>query len=367
MKSSIEDILDKALKELRRGQTADEVLSAFPEYAAELQPLLKIAAMGLSIPRNIVPTPMRRHRFAERQYQSWWLNTVSLLKFGVVPLTLVFVLLGGKTLASKTEQSRPSDTLFTLKRASEQLQLKFTRDANQQAAFQVQLTQRRIDEVKQASSPEQEAAALAELKDQSQKTFATVPQVAAAAALASKDSTLLDSLLAINKEQQEVLTAVQDDTALKTAVENGQTLAAIVATVQEQTLADFENKISMTGDAAIAADKTTVTIDKTVFTITEDTLITGPDGQDLDPAKLPAKAKANVVGVKTDTGVTAKIISLISIEPADDTAPATPAPTKKPADPATPPPATPVPDSSNQVTSGVIAEPAGLGPNPSNR
>lgn len=385
MKPTIEDIFDQALVELRQGKTIDEVVSSYPEFATELQELLQTAALASSIPRNIVPTPMRRHKFAEQLHRSWWLRSVSVLRLGIMPLTLVLLLLGGRTLVIKTQASLPNDNLYSLKRASEQLKLTLTRDTNEQAAFQVQLTQRRLEEVKQAAAnqdPAQEAAALTALKDQTQKTFATVPQVAAATAITHKDSSLLDSLVAINKQQQEVLTSIQPQgqskaiaaTALNTAKENSKTMMALVATVQEQTLADLQDKVTLTGEVGINKDKTKLTIDSTSFSINDDTVFNSVDGKTITVADLVAKSKVTIVGSKSGASLSAKIVTVLELptvekveKPAPQTQPAR-TPTAKPVTPTpTPAPAptnTPSEPNPNQVTSGIIVEPAAPQYNP---
>lgn len=366
--NSIEQIYDSALAELRRGKTIAEVLSAYPQHAEELQDLLEISAIGLSIPKNLVPTPLRRRKFAEKTARNWWFRSVRIFKFGVMPFALALMLFGGKTLVTATEQSLPNDSLYTLKRATEQLQVTLTRDADKQANLQLTLTQRRLTEVQQAvasNDPAQEAAALSALEAQTEKTFATVPQMAAAKALATKDSSLLDSLVAINKQQKEVLTAIQPapetkpiaDTALNTAKERGEALATLVATVQEQTLVDLKNKVTLTGEVALSQDKRRAVLDNTTFIVTEDTIITSSEGDPLKTAELTSKFAATVTGTKTASGTIAKFISLLPAE--DSEVPTEEQPTTQPEptpQPAPEPEAAPQPDQ-NEVTSGVIIEP----------
>lgn len=370
----IEQIYDSALAELRHGKTIAEVVSIYPEHAAELQGLLELSAVGLSVPKNIVPTPLRRHKFAETRS---WYHTFRFIKLGLMPMALIVMLFGSNTLVNATEQSLPNDYLYTLKRAGEQLQLTFTRDANKQANLQVEFTQRRLEELQQAvanDNPKQQAAALSELEDQSQKTFALVPQVAAAKALANKDSSLLDTLVAVNKQQKEVLTAMEvqpetqnlTDTALNTAKEHGEALANLVTTVQEQTLVDLKNKITLTGPATISSDKTRIVIDSTTFFIDKNTIITGIDGENLKPSELTGKPNATVTASKTSTGNMAKLVTLLVTEEQPATAtepdPTTPTPTTKPS--TTQPTPNPEPETTptqqpdqNEVTSGIIVEP----------
>jgi len=377
MGQQFEDILDQAMAELRRGKTQAEVLAQFSAQADQLRPLLEVAAIGFAIPRNTVPTPLRRRAYAEKAYKSWWVRSAGVLKFGILPLTLALLLVGGETFVEATIHSLPTDSLYAVKRAVEQAQLKLARTPDQQAALQMQLAQKRLDEVQQAAQagPEQEAAALTALKDQAENSFAAVSQVAAAQAI-NNDPKLLNNLLAINKQQQQVLSAIQPqaqtkdvaDAALDVAQENGKKLETLLATVQEQTLADLPSKLVASGDATVSADKTTIAISDKTFAITADTVITSASGTPLQAAQLPAAVKANIEGTQTGDKLEAKTISLISSPPAPakpEPAPPAPAPTTAPPADAPAPatqPTTSDNDSTtqNQVTVHVIAE----SPNP---
>jgi uncharacterized protein DUF5667 len=322
MGQKIEDILDQAITQLRRGKTPAEVLLTFPEHSDELKPLLETAALGYAVPRNIVPTPLRRRAFAQTAYKSWWVRSMGLVKVGVPALTLIAMVIGGQTFVKAVDNSLPRGPLYAVKRASEQLRLKLARTPDEQASLQVELTQKRLDEVQQAAQagPEQEAAALTELNDQTQNSFAAVSQVAVGQAIANNDPKLLNNLLAMNKQQQKVLSAIQPqpetkdiaDAALVTAQENGKKLETLLVTVQEQTLADLPGKVLATGDAVVSDDKTSITINDKIFAITSATVITSASGAPMDAAHLAASVKVNIEGIQTDKGLEATTISLIS-------------------------------------------------------
>jgi hypothetical protein len=292
--------------------------------------------------------------------------------------------MGGKVLVDKTHESLPADNLYTLKRASEQLRFNLTRDPNKQASLQVEMVQRRLDELKQVSAtnnPSKEAAALAELQDQSQKTFATVPQVAAAEAIAKNDSSLLNSLVAINKQQKQVLEAIQPQketeqitaTAKTENEANGQKLASLIATVREQTLVDLDNKVSVTGEGTISNDKTRVTVENNTFAVNGETTITLADGSTAKLSEIGNKIKVTVIGKKTPTGLIAKSIAIIESSPTTTDAKATKTPAVKgvstkpeQADSTTnteTPREEPVNDP-NRVTGGFISEPGLPSQNP---
>jgi hypothetical protein len=188
--------------------------------------------------------------------------------------------------------------------------------------------QKRLAEVRQAADTgniETESTAIAELQSQTAKTFAEAAPLATANAISKQDSSLLDSLMAVNKEQKDVLEDLSEETdtngaqtvaatALQDNVKNDQTLAKIVATVNDQTLIDMPNKVSVTG--AIASHYgNRITVEKNTFTITDKTTITGSDGEiELDNATT-LTGRATITGIKTEAGtLVAKQILILPIE-----------------------------------------------------
>jgi hypothetical protein len=366
-----EHILNSAISELQDGKSIAEVLAIYPEHTEELLPLLEVASMGLSIPKVVVPTPIRRHKFAETAlYPSMWSSLITFMRVAIIPIGLVAVLFGGKVVVNAANDSLPGSPLYSLKRATEQARLNLTFDQDKVATLHVELTQKRLDEVKQAinnENEEQEKAAIEALQEQSDKTFATVPQVAAANALTKNDQKLLDNLVAINKEQKEVLSAVKDenqskaaaDTALNSTKENGKQLAVILATVHEQTLVDLSNKVSVTGEYTQLV-KNKLTIEGSTFTITDETEILDADGAEATIKDIGGKL--SVVGEKKDDVLIAKQITILVPAPVIEVKPqvkgaATTTSTAKPSAPIVQPPAVPATDP-NQATGTFIVEPA---------
>ncbi len=139
---------------------------------------------------------------------------LSLFRVAIVPISLVIVLLGVPAIASATKNSLPGDKLYSLKRASEQVQLTLTQDQNEVATLHVELMEKRLDEVKKAAdsgNTTSETLAIAELKSQTEKTFAQAGPVATANAISNQDSSLLDNLVAINNKQKTVLTELSKE------------------------------------------------------------------------------------------------------------------------------------------------------------
>jgi hypothetical protein len=321
---NIEDVLDLALQRMQSGSTKDSVLTEFSAHAQELSPLLEIGEVALNIPTNLAPTPLRQRKYAEKASFGWASQIFRWARFTAVPLALLMLVFGGQNLIQAMESSLPQDNLYPLKRTAEKIQVSFTRNSNKQANLQLELIQKRLHELQLASTnnnPSQEAAALEELKDQTQQTFATVPQIAAATALATKDSSLLDSLVEINQQQKAVVSAIMDKpqtetsglatTALETAKKNGEALASLIATVQEQTLVDLEGKVSLTGLPHLSLDKKRLLVEQTTFIIDQDTVILSADGEATTVDKIQSQSPVNVVGNKNGDTVLAKIISLV--------------------------------------------------------
>ncbi len=364
-----EHILNSAINQLQDGKSIAEVLALHPEHTKELLPLLEVVSMGLSIPKVVVPTPMRRHKFAETAlYPSMWASLLTYSRLAIIPISLVAILLGGKVMVNAADNSLPGDSLYSLKRATEAARLNLTFDQNKVATLHVELTQKRLDEVRQAISNQnetQEKAAIEALQEQSDKTFATVPQVAAANALTKDDQKLLDSLVAINKEQKDVLSAVKDenqsksaaDTALNSTKENGKQLAVILATVHEQSLADLSTKVSVTG-VYTQLIKNKLTIEGNTFEINDETEIVSADNTAATIKNI--SGKISVIGEKIDGTLIAKQITILVPAPPVEVKPqvkGSTTSTPKSVAPRIEPPPVPVIDP-NRATGTFIVEPA---------
>ncbi len=381
-----EHIFEEALERLRNGEDAVRIAADSGNYSVELLPLLIIAQAVKSIPKQQIPTPHKQFRFAEvRTMPYLYTQFMSIFRVAIIPASLVIVLLGGQLVSKAASNSLPGSPLYSLKRATETARLNLTLDEQKEANLHVELTQRRLDEVKKAidtNNPATEAAAITALQEQTEKTFAKVPQIAAANALANNDQGLLNNLVAINKEQKNVLGAItashnaksETATALHVTKENDKTLARIIATVNEQTLADLPNKISITGVISSFKDNK-ITVEKNTFLINDKTYITDLDGTELETL-TNLTGRVTIVGVKSEQGLIAKQISIIAPETQNTTVTkieTSPTPTVKGAVTTKPssepikqsapvtaspePTIDPVPDTSNQAQGSFIIEP----------
>lgn len=366
-------IFDTALNRLREGESVVQIANSYPEYQAELAELLSLAHMTMRIPKLYPPLPRKQYRFAAKlqsapyRFAGWF----AFARMAVIPISLVAVLLGGRIVVHATENSLPGDKLYTFKRATEQARLNLSLSEDAAATIHVELAQKRLAEVKKAISTNNQAAetaAITALQEQTEKTFALVPQVAAVNAVTNKDTSLLDNLVAINKEQKSLLSSIETTnetadaakTALDTTKENDKTIAKLIATVNEQTLIDLPNKISVTGNISSLLNNT-LTVERNAFKLDEETIITGTDGSIV--AELPKDAlRVTVIGTRSDQGLMAKKITVIELKPDVVTATPTPTvkgtvtPTPKPSLTPTPTP-TPIPTPTDQASGGYIVEP----------
>src|ERR1035437_4072807 len=126
------EILDKCLERLRQGGSIEQCLTAYPDQAKELRPLLETVAM-VKLVTAISPRPGLNAQLQQR------LRTATQEKpkrsnplFGWSPrwatwvgIALVLVMSGGSTVAAASS-SMPDSVLYPVKQATEQVRLKLT-------------------------------------------------------------------------------------------------------------------------------------------------------------------------------------------------------------------------------------------------
>jgi hypothetical protein len=152
--SALKDCLDR----MQAGESLEDCLARHPAHAAELRPLLTLAD---DIGRLPAPRPRPAARAAGQQRMlaavsarfpaaapaPAWYERRPILRWGVL-LAAILVLLtaSGWWSVTASATSLPGDTLYPVKRASEQVRLLLTFDQAAQQALQTQLGQERLDE-----------------------------------------------------------------------------------------------------------------------------------------------------------------------------------------------------------------------------
>jgi hypothetical protein len=171
-----------------------------------------------TIPIAKAPSPSMQYRYAN-QVSLWkqLMQTFQTYRLATVPLVMAIVFASGFSVISAANDSLPGDRLYGVKMAAEQAQLRLTFDEDKQANLHVELAKKRLEEARRVialSNPTQEAAALDALARQTERTFEVTSVLAASKAVSQNDTSLLDNLVALNKEKRSVLeTAVKSKDA----------------------------------------------------------------------------------------------------------------------------------------------------------
>ncbi len=157
MKRKIEEILDQLLDEMSQGRSVDELLSAYPEYADELKPLLELAQRISVLPKpepdisavRAVIDSTRKSAAAGQARQGFSLRRL-IVQHAVLFRTAAIaalVLLIGMTTVSLSARSLPGDLLYPVKKLSEGVQYFLTVDTEGRARLHVRFADRRAYEL----------------------------------------------------------------------------------------------------------------------------------------------------------------------------------------------------------------------------
>lgn len=152
----LDNIMDECLERLlAKGETIEQCLRSFPEHASELKPLLETALAINNEISSIQPSPEVRDK-ARYQFHSalqgieqkrsrsffsmqpGWATTIAIV--------LAIVLVGGGTVAA-AGGSMPDNPLYSVKLATEQVQLALTPSSLGKAELYAKLADRRVTEI----------------------------------------------------------------------------------------------------------------------------------------------------------------------------------------------------------------------------
>jgi hypothetical protein len=148
------NILDECLDRVIKGEPVGACLSRYPDYAAELEPLLR-TAVDTREAIAIRPRPEFRER-AGYQFQAAIREIESKGSRGffrwqvrwVAPVAVVIaVLLAGSGTVAAASNSLPDGPLYQVKLATEAVQLALTPSALGKAELYVRFADRRVDEI----------------------------------------------------------------------------------------------------------------------------------------------------------------------------------------------------------------------------
>jgi len=155
---AFELVLDQALQLRAAGSSVEACLARFPQYAAELRPLLETAAHaagGLRAGEPLPPPDLARGRarvlHAARASQPRPATIV--LRWATA---LAFVLALGFGVSAASARSLPGDVLYPVKRALEGAQLALTSNLNARRQLEAEHNARRQEEVRALSQMKRE-------------------------------------------------------------------------------------------------------------------------------------------------------------------------------------------------------------------
>ncbi len=150
-----DNILDECLERvLFKGETVEQCLAGYPEYAAELEPLLR-TALDAKQATSVKPRPEFRER-AGYQFQAA-LREVELKKsrgflgwqprWATAVIVVIVLLLAGSSTVAAAGNSMPDEPLYQVKLATEAVRLTLTPSALGKAELYVKLADKRVDEI----------------------------------------------------------------------------------------------------------------------------------------------------------------------------------------------------------------------------
>lgn len=154
-KSEFDNILDECLERLMSGETIEACLAAYPAYAAELEPLLRMAVDAWEA-AAIKPRPEFRDRAGyEFQAAICEMEPVKARSFfgwlprwaAVVAGVIVVVLLAGTGTVAASANSLPDEPLYQVKLATEAVRLTFITSALGKAELYAKFADERVEEI----------------------------------------------------------------------------------------------------------------------------------------------------------------------------------------------------------------------------
>jgi len=307
---NFDDIYNQALELLKQGYSQQEVLAKFSEHKDQLSPLLSVSALLFSMPKNIVPTPLMRRKYAFAPTKNFWLTWIHISKFAGVSISLMLLVSAFVVTGYAASQSYPGQALFAIKKSEEKLQLLLATNQTQKANLEVQIAQSRLDAAQQIfsnpqSGAEQKNAALNELANQTSSAVAVVNTVAKSNPSANTNHPLISSLDTITTQQKTLLTQIKpEDSQVQTAAKSA--LAALDQNTQQ--LSEIKQSVAVaTNDQAVAKlppnkDASGIAVGKATSTPTTSTstIVSGSvQGTSTDVSSVTAIAKKSTEASST--------------------------------------------------------------------
>ena len=161
MKNDLQTVLDHCLEEMRRGKSLEECLQAFPQWASQLKPLLRIAQSIEHLPRpepsheavrsaliqmgRASALPKRQKAVGRRRFDlNFFFPKAAFVPALITAIVFIFVSFGTVMLSA---DSLPGDLLYPLKRITESVQYSLTTSPEGKAELRLALADKRLREL----------------------------------------------------------------------------------------------------------------------------------------------------------------------------------------------------------------------------
>jgi hypothetical protein len=154
MAEKIEDILDKCLERIFRGESVEDCLKDYPWQASQLEPLLKTSLAFIQESSAIQPAPefkaKVRSQLQEMLYAKQEKKTkVSIWhrRWAVAVASVLIIFLASIGVADASRNALPDESLYPVKLATEQVRLMAAFSDVDEVKLHIQFAERRADEM----------------------------------------------------------------------------------------------------------------------------------------------------------------------------------------------------------------------------
>lgn len=155
MNKTLEEMLDECIEQMRSGRSMDDVLSAYPGVAAELRPLLEVAAGLSDLPEPEVSVKglmqalsrqsalRRRERPAKKPLRISFFSVPMLARVAAGIAVVLFI---GWGVSVASAQTVPGDFLYPLKLLTERVKFFLTVNSEDKAELRIVFSSERLRE-----------------------------------------------------------------------------------------------------------------------------------------------------------------------------------------------------------------------------
>ncbi len=156
-KKKIEDIVDECLERMFQGQSIEDCLKAYPQWASELEPLLRTSTAFIQESADICPDPGFKDRtqillqamFYDRYEKARSKARIRIWgrRWAAAVSTILIVLFAGVGVSAASANALPDGPLYPVKLATEQVRLALAFSDAGKAELHVSLAERRAGEM----------------------------------------------------------------------------------------------------------------------------------------------------------------------------------------------------------------------------